>query len=83
MQLLKSIKQKIDFVKANLFYGDPVAKKLIPQEYKLEYGAVNIFRVELSGFWRMLYTVKGTRIDIFVFILTISDHKKYDKMFGY
>ena len=50
MQLLKSIKQKIDFVKANPFYGDPIAKKLIPKEYKIEFGAINLFRVELSGF---------------------------------
>ena len=34
MQLLKSIRQKIDFVKANPFYGAPVAKKLIPQNFQ-------------------------------------------------
>lgn len=56
MQLLKSIRQKIDFVKVNPFYGYPVAKNLIPSEYKEEYAAINLFRVELSGFWRMLYT---------------------------
>ena len=45
MQLLKSIRQKVDFVKANPFYGDPIAKKLIPQEYKVAYSAINLFRV--------------------------------------
>ncbi len=83
MQLLKSIKQKVDFVKANPFYGDPVAKKLIPVEYKVEYGAVNLFRVELSRFWRMLYTLKGDQIEIVAFVLDIIDHPTYDKKFGY
>ena len=83
MQLLKSIRQKIDFVKANPFYGDPVAKKLIPQEYMAEYAAINLFRVELSGFWRMLYTLKGDKIEIVAFVLDIINHQDYDKKFGY
>lgn len=33
MQLLKSIKQKVEFIKANPFYGDNIPKRLIPQEY--------------------------------------------------
>lgn len=83
MQLLKSIRQKIDFIKLNPFYGDPVAKKLIPKEYIAEYAAGNIFRVELSGFWRMIYTLKGDQIEIVAFILDIIDHPHYDKKFGY
>jgi hypothetical protein len=83
MQLLKSIRQKIDFVKSNPFYGDPVAKSLIPQEYKVEYSAINLFRVELSGFWRMLYTLKGDQVEVVAFVLDIIDHPTYDKKFGY
>lgn len=83
IQLLKSIKQKIEFIKANPFYGDPIAKKLIPSEYKIEYGAGNLFRVELSGFWRMLYTLKGDQIEIVAFVLDILNHPDYDRKFGY
>lgn len=83
MQLLKSIKQKIEFIKANPFYGDSVKKDLIPQGYRLNYNATNLFRVELSGFWRMLYTVKGDQIEIICFILDILNHSGYDKKFGY
>ena len=35
MRLLKSIKQKVDFIKANPFYGDNIPKKLIPKEYNV------------------------------------------------
>jgi hypothetical protein len=82
IQLLKSIRQKIDFIKANPFYGDPIAKNLIPQEYRVE-GPLNLFRVELSQFWRMLYTLKGNEIEIVAFVLGILDHPSYDKKFGY
>ncbi|MEK6839553.1 MAG: hypothetical protein AABX72_01315 [Nanoarchaeota archaeon] len=79
IQLLKSIKQKIEFIKANPFYGDNIPKKLIPEEYN----AQNLWRVELSHFWRMLYTIKGDQVEIICFILDIIDHPTYDKKFGY
>lgn len=79
LQLLKSIKQKIEFIKLNPFYGDNVSKKLIPREYDVQ----NLWRVELSNFWRMLYTIKGDQIEIICFVLDIIDHNKYNKLFGY
>jgi len=79
MQLLKSIKQKIEFIKANPFYGDSISKKLIPAEYNVQ----NLWRTELTNFWRMLYTIKGDQIEIICFVLDIIDHNKYNKKFGY
>lgn len=79
MQLLKSIHQKIGFIKANPFYGDNMPKHLIPKEYNVS----NLWRVELSNFWRMLYTIKGDQIEVICFILDILSHPNYDKKFGY
>ena len=83
--ILKSIKQKIEFVKANPHYGEPISKKLIPREYKLKHGNINLFRVELPNFWRMLYTLTEgeTKIEIIAFVLNIIDHPTYNKLFGY
>jgi len=39
--------------------------------------------VELTGYWRMLYTLEGNQIEIVAFILYLVDHPTYDKMFGY
>ena len=83
IQLLKSIKQKISFIKSNPFYGNPIAKNLIPEEYKVKYGATNLFRAELSRFWRMLYILKGNEVEVIAFVLDIVNHPKYDKKFGY
>lgn len=83
IQLLNSIRQKISFIKSNPFYGDNIKKELIPEEYKKQFKATNLFRTELSGFWRMIYTVKGDQIEIICFILDILSHPNYDKKFGY
>jgi mRNA-degrading endonuclease RelE of RelBE toxin-antitoxin system len=83
--ILNSIKKKVELIKMNLHYGNPMAKKLIPKEYALRYGITNLFRVELSGFWRMLYTLTNdeTEVVIVAFVLDIIDHKEYDRKFGY
>jgi Txe/YoeB family toxin of Txe-Axe toxin-antitoxin module len=79
MRLLRSIKTKIEFIRANPFYGENIPKKKIPKEYNVQ----NLWHVELSNYWRMLYTVKGDLIEVFCFILDILDHPRYDKKFGY
>ncbi len=63
-------------------HGDPIRKELIPNELK-QINIKNLYRVELSNFWRLLYTLEGNATQIFVFILKIIDHKEYDKLFGY
>lgn len=72
-------------IKINPHYGDPIAKKLIPKEYAIKYDITNLFRVELSNFWRMLYTLTDDQTEVIViaFILDIIDHDEYDKKFGY
>lgn len=83
MQLLRSIKQKTEFVKANPFYGNNIPKVLIPQEYIQKYKTNNLWRLELINYWRMVYTIKGDQVEVICFVLDIIDHKDYDKKFGY
>lgn len=79
IRLLNSIKSKIELIKKNPFYGDNIPKRLIPKSYNVQ----NLWRIELSHFWRMLYTIKGDQIEIICFVLDILNHKKYNKKFGY
>ena len=83
--ILNAINKKVGLIKANIHYGEPIAKRLIPEEYKIKYEATNLFRVELPSFWRMLYTLTDgeSQIEIVAFILDVLDHKDYDKKFGY
>ena len=82
--ILKSINNKVDLIKANIHYGNPIAKNLIPDEYKKKYSITNLFRVELPTFWRMLYSLTDNeQIEIIAFVLDIIDHPTYDNKFGY
>lgn len=83
--ILNSIDKKKVLIKANPHYGEPIAKDKIPSDYKEKYGVTNLFWVELSNYWRMLYTLTNndTEIEIIAFVLDIIDHEKYNKRFGY
>jgi len=82
--ILNAINHKIELIKANIHYGNPIANNLIPEEYKQKYSVTNLFRVELPTFWRMLYTLTNNEeIEIIAFVLDIIDPPTYDDKFGY
>ena len=83
--IFNAIDQKVELIKADYHYGNPIAKNKIPEEYIIKYGVTNLFRVELPKYWRMLYTLKDgkEKIEIIAFVTDIIDHKQYDKKFGY
>ncbi|MFQ5406450.1 MAG: hypothetical protein ACE5DI_04825 [Candidatus Micrarchaeia archaeon] len=89
--LLNSINAKIEILKINYDYGSQIPKRLIPRKYREDYEVTNLWKVNLSGYWRMVYTIKQPQreraevdvISIWLDILDIIDHKKYDKTFGY
>ncbi len=83
--ILNAINKKVELIKVNIHYGEPIAKRLIPEEYKIKYETANLFRVELPNFWRMLYTLTDgeSQIEIIAFVLDVLDHKEYNKKLGY
>jgi len=81
--LFNSIKQKIDFLKENPEYGTHISKNKIPREYLIKYEVNNLWKTNLSGAWRMIYTIKGSEVEILSVILDIFSHKDYDKKLGY
>jgi mRNA-degrading endonuclease RelE of RelBE toxin-antitoxin system len=82
LAILSSFERVKNILKDNPQYGDPINKELIPKELK-SMGIQNLYRVELSNYWRMLYTIEGNNVEIFLFILSISDHNDYNKLFKY
>ena len=81
--LLNSIKQKIELLRDNPEYGVHIQKNKIPKEYVRDYDANNLWKVNLSGAWRMIYTIRGKEVEIISLILDIMNHKDYEKKFGY
>ena len=81
--LFESIKQKIELLKENPEYGVHIAKNKIPYEYKQQFDVNNLWKLNLSGAWRMIYTIRGSEIDIISLVIEIMPHKKYDRKFKY
>jgi hypothetical protein len=83
--LFDSVRNKIEVIKKNPYYGNNIPKKLIPEYYKEKYHVKNLFHVKLPIFWRMLYSLGDNKndIEIIAFIVEILGHKKYNKRFGY
>ena|SRR3989304_7528423 len=80
VQLLKSIERALSSLKTNPFVGDHVKHHLWPREFS---NLPNLFRVELSQFWRLLYYVTGDEVRVISVVFDICDHPHYDKIFGY
>lgn len=81
--ILRSINRVKGLLKFNPFAGEQVKKSQIPKEYIKKYDITNLWRIELSNFWRLTYTIKSDEVEIINFVLDIVDHKSYNKIFGY
>jgi len=84
--LKKRIRFVIERVKENPTFGRPIAKRLIPKEYKNQ-GVNNAYWVELSKGrgWRLIYslTPKGNTEIIAIILEWFTKHKDYEKRFNY
>ena len=79
-QLLRSVERSLNLLKTNPFSGDAVKHEVWPKEFG---NLPNLFRVELSQFWRLLYYVSGDEVRIVSVVLESADHQHYDTIFGY
>ena len=60
--LFNSIKQKIEFIRENPEYGIHIPKNLIPRDYINNYDVNNLWKVNITGAWRIIYTIKGSEV---------------------
>lgn len=89
--LLKSIDDKIAILKKDYDFGIHIPKDRISQKYIVQYEVTNLWKINLSGGWRMIYTLKQPQRDnteveilsIWLDVLDIISHEEYDKIFKY
>ena len=83
MQLLKSIERAKNNLKIDPQFGIHIPRKVISKAVVNEYGTDRLWKIDLVGYWRLIYTIVGDEVKIISFVLEFMDHKKYDKIFGY
>ena len=89
--LLRSIEDKIEILKRDCDFGIHIPKKQVAQKYIVEYDVTNLWKINLSGGWRMIYTLKQPQredteveiLSIWLDVLDIISHQEYDKIFNY
>ena len=81
--IFRSVERVYGWLKENPFAGDQVQKSKIPSLYLKKYGITNLWRIELSNYWRLVYTLQSSEFEIHIFVLNIVGHETYDKIFGY
>ena len=78
-QLIGSVLRVLDLLKSSPFIGTNVQQKRWPRGFK---GLPNLFRMELSQSWRLLYYVVGDETKIVCVVFEIRDDK-YGELFDY
>jgi len=84
----KSLKNAVDDVKTQLqndvIVGDHVRRSQIPKYYIKKHNVQVLYREELPGYWRLIYTIMtfkdGEKRAI---LLELFNHDVYNKRFGY
>lgn len=81
--LFRSLRQKIELLKENPQYGTHIEKDKIPKEYIKDYEVNNLWKVNLPRAWRLIYSIRGSEIEILAVILDMLNHREYEKKFKY
>jgi Txe/YoeB family toxin of Txe-Axe toxin-antitoxin module len=82
-QLRLIIADAIKTLKQNPEAGIKVLRPLWPRTYIQSYGINNLRKLDLNDGWRLLYTLKGSRVEVVSVILEWMNHKQYERRFGY
>jgi len=81
--LLELIEKATNKLEQDKESGKKIPRKLWPKEYIQKYDLTNLWKFNLDSFWRMLYTITGNEIDLFLIYLEFLNHKEYNRKFKY
>ena len=82
-KLAQHIESAFDRLKQNPSSGVVIRRALWPKEYVLKFGINNLRKYDLPEGWRLIYTLRGGRVEIVSVIIEWFSHKGYEKRFGY
>lgn len=81
--LYKFIFRAFRDIENNAFCGIQIPKRLIPIDYIEKFNVRNVWKYNLPGSWRLIYSVENTGISVISIILEWMDHKTYERRFKY
>src|SRR3989338_10629254 len=72
MQLLKAIEREKNNIKIDPQHGIHIPRQNISKATITRYGTDRLWKVDLVGYWRMIYTLTGDEVKIIAFVLEFS-----------
>ena len=81
--LSKSIEDAMKELLANPLSGVRIPNQVWPKKYVIYYGINNLWKYNLAGGWRLVYTIIGSEVEILAVLLEWFPHKEYEKRFKY
>lgn len=82
-KLFLEINKAIDKIEADAFCGVQIPKDLIPAYYKKRAKINNLWKFNLAGGWRLIYSIINDKVVIISIIFEWFSHPDYEKRFGY
>jgi len=63
--------------------GRKIPRAIWPREYVRKYDVTNLWKYNLDSYWRLIYTITGTEMEMFLICLDFMPHHEYDRKFGH
>ena len=81
--LWKSVDAWLEKLKADSQAGTKIPRNLWPPDYVRNYGVTNLYKCNLAGAHRLVYTIYVESGRVKVLAIDFMTHKEYEKLFGY
>lgn len=66
MQLLKAIEREKNNLKFDPQHGIHIPRKNIPKATVARYGTDRLWKIDMVGYWRLIYTITGDEVKIII-----------------
>lgn len=77
------LSRALDDLKKHPDCGIHISKRLIPKSYIQKYGINNLWKYNLPGAWRLIYSIAGSNVEVVSIVLEWMPHKEYERRFHY
>ncbi|MCX6771337.1 MAG: type II toxin-antitoxin system RelE/ParE family toxin [Candidatus Micrarchaeota archaeon] len=82
-ELYSQIDNAIRELEKNPAAGIKIPRRVWPRIYVQKYGITTLRKYDLWKGWRLIYTLRGSSIEVVAIVLEWLDHSAYERRFGY
>ncbi|MGI0007510.1 MAG: hypothetical protein ACREAR_05880 [Nitrosotalea sp.] len=81
--LYKTIQKVITDLQSDKIVGKRLRHEQIPKYYIKKHDVNAIYKVDLPGYWRLIYGITEIHGEKKAIMMELFNHEKYNKRFGY